>query len=97
MGEVALGRRTQAQALTNLNALLTTRPDGTPMPGGTPLTAAEQTSAQTLLTSITSITGSGAATAKVIRSLEIDRVLILARAGAPDYNTPTKIQAILGF
>lgn len=98
--EWARGKLTGAQANVIIGELC--RVDDTP--GGVrPLTAAEQTEAQTLVNTVTSIpvTGSAAAIAdgraqRAMKVHEIDQVLLLADARAPGYSTEAELKAKLG-
>lgn len=90
--EWARGKLTQAQA----NAIVTAMT-------GVGLSASEQSEAQTLVNTVTSIPITGSATAiadgrarRALRVQEIDQVLLLADIRAPGYDTPTAVKAKLG-
>lgn len=85
MREVARGRITGAQAVTELDALL---------PATDPLRPADKTEANLLLGQITS---AGNVTAQLVVAGRIDDQFLLAESGAPGWNTPAKVRAKLGL
>lgn len=100
--EWARGNLTAAQANTIVGILCqVSNPDGSVTPK--PLTAAEQTEAQTLVTTVTSIPITGSATAiadgrarRALRIQEIDQVLLLVDTKIAPYDTEAAIKTRLG-
>lgn len=81
MGEFARGRLTGAQAQAAIVSV-----------SGAPLEPESVTEAVALLATVT---GAGNATARLLRALEIDHVLLLAEVRAAGYDTPAAIRARL--
>jgi hypothetical protein len=81
LGEFARGRMTGAQAQAAIEAV-----------SGEPLAPDEVTTAQGILASVTS---AGNATARVLRAIEVNDVLLLGEAGAA-YTTPAAMADRIG-
>jgi hypothetical protein len=63
---------------------------------GAPLTAAEETEAQTLVSSVPTGGTTAQQAARALRMLEIDQVLLCADAGVAPFDTAAGIKARLG-